>query len=101
MTADRPLCPRCDQPVGPGHGPTWPEGILCNRCYRQATGRRGRCPRCLADRLLPGLSPTGAPICCDCAELPTKFRCGRCDAEAPAYRFGLCARCCLRNDLVL
>ena len=99
MTADRPLCPRCDQPVGPGHGPTWPEGILCNRCYRQATGRRGRCPRCLTDRLLPGLSPTGAPICSDCAGLPTEFRCGRCDAEADAYRFGLCARCCLRDDL--
>lgn len=101
MTAAGTRCPRCDRIIDPGHGPKWPEGILCRRCYRQATSRRGRCPRCLADRLLPGLSPTGAPICRDCAGLPTDFHCSRCGAEAAAYRYGLCARCCLRGDLAV
>ena len=101
MTADGTRCPRCDRIIDPGHGPKWPEGVLCRRCYRQAISRRGRCPRCLADRLLPGLSPTGAPICRDCAGLPTDFHCNGCGGEAAAYRYGLCARCCLRGDLAI
>ncbi len=99
MTAAGARCPRCPELVDPGHGPKWPEGILYRRCYRQATGRRGRCPRCLTDRLLPGLSPTGTPICADCAAMRIDFHCKRCGADAAAYRCGLCARCCLHDDL--
>jgi len=72
---------------------------VCHRCYQQSTGRHGRCPRCLADRLLPGPSPTGAPICSDCAALGTDFHCQRCATEAASYRHGLCVRCCLGDDL--
>jgi len=97
--ADDVRCPRCQGNVAPGRGTTWPEGILCHRCYQQATGRHGRCPRCLVDRLLPGLSPTGAPICSDCAALGIDFHCQRCAAEAASYRHVLCPRCCLGDDL--
>ncbi len=74
MTAAGVRCPRCGESVDPGHGPKWPEGILCRRCYRHATGRYGRCPRCLTDRLLPGLSPTGTPICSDCCPVSSDVR---------------------------
>jgi hypothetical protein len=93
------LCVRCQGSIAPGRSAKWPEGILCPRCYQQATTRRGRCPGCLLDRLLPGLSPTGAPICSDCAALGIDFHCKRCTVEAASYRYGLCPRCCLGDDL--
>ena len=98
-TAADVRCVRCQGSIAPGRRAKWPEGILCHRCYQQATTLRGRCPRCLTDRLLPGLSPTGAPICSDCAALGIDFHCTRCAVEAASYRHGLCPRCCLGDDL--
>jgi hypothetical protein len=92
-------CVRCRQTVSRNRGADWPEGFVCRRCYQQATRRSGRCPDCGTHRLLPGQSPTGDPICADCAGLPTDFHCRRCRQEADPYRFGLCARCVLHDDL--
>lgn len=93
------LCARCRETVSRNRGVTWPEGFVCRRCYQQATERRGSCPACGTDRLLPGLSPTDEPICADCAGLSTDFHCRRCQREAAPFRFGLCAPCVLRDDL--
>jgi integrase len=92
------VCVRCDRQV-PRRGVSWPEGFICNRCYQQATRRRDLCPGCTHPRLLPGLLD-GAPACSDCAGLGRNFRCTRCGEEDEPYRKGLCARCCLRDDLI-
>ena len=92
-------CVRCCQTVSRNRGANWPEGFVCRRCYQQATRRHGCCPGCRTARLLPGLSPTGDPICADCAGLPKNFHCKSCGQEADPYRFGLCVRCVIRADL--
>jgi len=91
-------CVRCQRFV-PRRGVSWPEGFICNRCYQQATRRHGHCASCQTQRLLPGLSPTGEAICVDCAAIPKDFHCTRCSQEDEPHRKGLCARCCLREDL--
>lgn len=90
-------CARCARRV-PRRGFDWPEGFVCNRCYQQATRRRGACPVCAEHRLLPGLIG-GEPTCADCAGLGKDFHCARCGQEDEPHRKGLCARCCLRDDL--
>jgi len=91
-------CGRCGL-TGPRRGVTWLEGYVCRRCYQQATRRHGRCPGCGDQRLLPGLGTGGQPTCGDCAEVDQDFRCTRCRQEDEPHRRGLCARCCLRDDL--
>lgn len=90
-------CARCRREV-PRRGVDWPEGFVCNRCYQQATRRRGPCPTCGEHRLLPGLA-AGEPTCADCAGLGKDFHCTRCGQEDEPHRKGPCARCCLRDDL--
>ena len=98
---DRPVttrtCTRCGLPGLPT-GARWPEGFICRRCYERATSRRGRCPTCGETRLLPGLADD-TPVCLDCAGIPVDLRCTRCHDEDRFYRRGLCAACCLSDDL--
>lgn len=91
-------CARCGRKI-PRVAATWPEGQLCNICYYNALHTRGTCPECLQDRLLPGPSSGGGPVCATCAEIPYDFHCDRCDTEAGHHRGRLCARCALRDDL--
>lgn len=79
---------------------TWPEGRVCRRCYQRATRIHGTCPGCDVDRLLPGLL-AGEPCCVDCAGIPKDFRCTRCGREDEPVRTGLCAHCCLTDDLTI
>jgi hypothetical protein len=92
-------CTRCDD-ERQHRGVRWPEGFVCRRCYQQATRRRGTCPRCLTpDRLLPGLADDEA-ICTDCAGIDDpRLTCTRCGDQDEPHRRGLCARCCLTDDL--
>lgn len=90
-------CARCSR-TGSRFATTWPEGRICRRCYQQATRIRGLCPGCSADRLLPGLID-GIPACVDCAGIPKDFHCARCGREDEPVRVGLCAHCCLTDDL--
>jgi hypothetical protein len=78
---------------------TWPEGRLCKRCFQRATRIHGVCPGCQQQRLLPGLDAAQRPICTDCAGIPRDFHCSHCGEEDEPHRAGLCARCCLRDDL--
>lgn len=92
-------CARCDR-TGVKFATTWPEGRICRRCYQRATRRHGTCPGCAQQRLLPGLLD-GAPACTDCAGIPTDFHCTRCGREDEPVRIGLCAHCCLAEDLTV
>jgi len=91
------ICTRCNRAV-PRRGVAWPEGFVCNRCYQQATRRHGPCPDCGRHRLLPGLHGN-TPCCADCSGIDKDFACTRCGQEDEPHRKGLCARCCLREDL--
>jgi hypothetical protein len=91
-------CARCRRWVD-RHEATWPEGRLCKRCFQRATRFHGVCPGCQQQRLLPGLDAEQRPICTDCAGIPRDFHCPRCGEEDEPHRAGLCARCCLRDDL--
>ena len=90
-------CSRCRRDV-PRQGVTWPEGFVCKRCFQSVTRIHGICPSCKENRLLPGLIDE-QPACTDCADLGQDFRCTRCGEEDEHQRKGLCARCCLRDDL--
>jgi hypothetical protein len=80
---DRPPCAR------------WPEGPVCESCYRAALTRRGVCTGCSAERRL--IHPPGpdASRCADCAGVAGLARCAACGAEDRPYRHGLCVRCAL------
>jgi hypothetical protein len=92
-------CARCDR-TGVKFATTWPEGRICRRCYQQATRLHGACPGCAQQRLLPGLLE-GAPACADCTGIPADFHCTRCWREDEFVRTGLCAHCCLTDDLTV
>src|SRR5664280_995437 len=53
---------------------------------------------CGETRLLPGLADD-TPVCLDCAGIPVDLRCTRCHHEDRFYRRGVCAGCCLSDDL--
>lgn len=93
----RAECVRCGR-TGVRLATTWPEGRICRRCYQRATRIHGPCPGCSDDRLLPGLL-AGEPCCVDCAGIPKDFHCSRCGREDEPVRTGLCAHCCLTDDL--
>ncbi|WP_136642203.1 hypothetical protein [Subtercola vilae] len=89
-------CARCDR-SSVRFATTWPEGRICRKCYQTATRIHGTCPTC---RLLPGLTD-GIPCCVDCAGIPKDFHCTRCNREDEPVRQGLCAHCCLTDDLTI
>ncbi len=91
-------CTRCAL-TGPRRGVSWPEGYVCRRCYQQATRRRGSCANCGQEKLLPGLDEGHQPICTDCAGITQDLTCTRCGEQDEPHRRGLCARCCLHEDL--
>ncbi|WP_259423516.1 hypothetical protein [Cnuibacter physcomitrellae] len=90
-------CVRCGR-TGVRFATTWPEGRICRRCYQRATRLHGTCPGCHVNRLLPGLLAE-EPCCVDCAGIPKDFHCARCGREDEPVRIGLCAHCCLTDDL--
>jgi hypothetical protein len=76
-----------------------PEGRLCQKCSQRALRIHGACAGCGTNRLTPGLDAAGRPICVDCAGIEADFHCTRCGQEDEPVRSGLCAACCLRDDL--
>ncbi|WP_052207309.1 hypothetical protein [Sinomonas humi] len=99
MSPPPAACARCDR-TGVKFATTWPEGRICRRCYQRATRIHGTCPACSQPRLLPGLIDA-EPTCTDCAGIPKDFHCTRCGREDEPVRTGLCAHCCLADDLAL
>ena len=104
VAAGRPRCsscaPRRSAPCahcGVARPPCvrWPEGPVCEPCYRAALGRRGACASCGKERRL--VSPPGkdARLCCDCAGVEPLPRCSACGIEDRLYEHGFCGRCAL------
>lgn len=99
-SAPQYLCARCGG-TGQHRGVRWPEGFVCRRCYQHATRCRGTCPDCaLPNKLLPGLNAKAEPVCTHCAGIDdSRLTCTRCGDQDEPHRYGLCARCCLTDDL--
>ena len=81
--ADRPACAR------------WPEGPVCEPCYRAALSRRGACQACGAEHRLVSPPGPGARLCAGCAGVAPLATCRSCGAEERPYLDGCCVRCAL------
>jgi len=106
VTAGRPICvscsPRKSEPCahcGEVRPPTvrWPEGPVCERCYRAALDHRETCASCGEQRRLVDPPGPDACRCADCSGLPDLLSCRACGAEERPYRHGLCVRCSLEE----
>jgi hypothetical protein len=104
VSEGRPICvscsPRRSAPCahcGEARPPTvrWPEGPVCERCYRAALGHRGTCATCGEQRRLVDPPGPTARNCTDCSGLAHLLSCRACGAEERPYRHGLCVRCSL------
>ncbi|MGH9009810.1 MAG: hypothetical protein ACRDYF_08200, partial [Acidimicrobiia bacterium] len=73
----------------------WPEGPVCEPCYRAALSRQGICTSCGTKRRLVAPPGPAARFCADCAGVPGLARCRSCGAEERPYRHGCCVRCAL------
>jgi hypothetical protein len=100
----RPICASCSprREVPCAHCGTvappsvrWPEGPVCEPCYRAALSRRGTCTGCDAERRLVSPPGPGARLCAECAGAPQLATCRSCGAEERPYAKGLCVRCML------
>jgi len=104
VTAGRPICvacsPRRSAPCahcGEMRPPTvrWPEGPVCEPCYRAALDHRGICATCGDQRRLVDPPGPAARRCTDCSGLADLLSCRACGAEERPFRHGLCVRCSL------
>lgn len=92
-------CERCRRPLKPGASRFgFPDGSICISCYTRALETRGTCSGCGADRLVPGLSPAGEPLCTTCSGMDD-FTCERCGREGRRYLRGICGNCVLTDKL--
>jgi hypothetical protein len=80
-------------------GARWPDGLVCQYCYRAAHNRRGRCATCDHEGVLPGVDQRGRATCRSCSGIRINVDCLRCGTEDTLYRAGTCVRCALRDDL--
>ena len=83
----------------PRHRVRWPNESLCGACFTAAVRTYGHCAVCGTERMTPGLSTEGKPICRECAGITTALDCTNCGREAERLRGGHCARCVVTNDL--
>ena len=89
------ICARCGHDRPPEA--RWPEGPVCDPCYRAALQHRGPCARCGQQRRLVVPSGPGADTCADCAQIPVFSACAECGTEDKLYEKGRCPRCSLRR----
>jgi hypothetical protein len=88
-------CARCGHDRPPQA--RWPEGPVCDPCYRAALRHRGPCARCGQQRRLVAPPGPGADTCADCAGIAVFSACADCGTEDKLYEKGRCARCSLRR----
>lgn len=91
------VCAHCAKPRPPTV--RWPEGPVCEPCYRAALGRRGRCIGCGQNRRLWDPPGPDATRCADCADTTTPggHICDDCGIEDRLYERGRCVRCSLER----
>jgi hypothetical protein len=87
------LCAHCgkDRPVSA----RWPEGPVCEPCYRSSLSRRGQCSGCEEKRRLVFPPGPGATHCADCAGVKGLVTCKICGTDERPYANGLCVHCAL------
>ena len=79
---------------------SWPAGPVCRTRHDRALRRRGHCPGCGTDRVLPGLRAGDQSwIRSACAGFTASLRCRRCGEEGKLHRGKLCTRCTLDDRL--
>lgn len=91
-------CARCGREVWAGANQFPGEGRICVTCYTRALETHGTCAGCGAERLTPGRTPAGEPLCTRCAGL-TNVTCERCGREGRRYPRGTCGNCVLTGRL--
>lgn len=79
-------------------GAIWPEGRVCQYCYRAAMRTNGTCATCGHKGVLPGLTADGLPTCRECSHISLNVDCRECGLEGEIYRAGRCWRCELRRE---
>ncbi|ROP66759.1 Fis family transcriptional regulator [Curtobacterium sp. PhB115] len=87
-------CGRCGE-----HRPVaarWPDGLICQNCYRKAIRTSGTCAVCGHVGILPGTADDG-PTCRTCSGVRINVDCVRCGAEDELYSQGRCWSCALSN----
>lgn len=92
-------CDRCGD-----HYPTnaiWPDGRICQYCYRAAHRTRGICATCTHEGILPGRDEEGRPTCRSCSGVRINIDCVACGAEDELYAAGKCWRCYLDNEITV
>ncbi|MGD0881691.1 MAG: hypothetical protein ABSB09_09010 [Acidimicrobiales bacterium] len=95
--AETANCARCDRLQREVE--KWPEGPVCRTCVRHGLKRRGCCPGCGVDRILPGLDAEGHGVCLDCAGISRSFTCATCRTEGEQWFSSTCLVCSLRRRL--
>lgn len=103
--SNRPICAACSPRrslpcahCGAIRQPSanWPEGPVCEPCYRSGLQRRGTCVGCGQSRRLIDPPGPSATRCADCASKPGLGRtCRTCGIEDLTYSDGCCPRCVL------
>ncbi len=86
-------CAHCGQSRPPCAN--WPEGPVCEPCYRAALARRGLCVGCGSERRLVSPPGSAATHCASCAGVTSLATCRSCGVEERPYANGRCARCAL------
>lgn len=89
-------CARCGEHRA--QAARWPDGYICQNCYRAAMRSRGTCAECGHHGVLPGLDH-GRRICRSCSGIKLNVDCRVCGAEEELYSGGRCWSCTL-GDLV-
>jgi hypothetical protein len=86
-------CAHCgqDRPISV----CWPEGPVCEPCYRSSLMRRGQCSGCEEERRLVLPPGPAATHCADCAGVTGLATCKTCGAEDRPHSKGRCVRCAL------
>ncbi|MEU0099959.1 XRE family transcriptional regulator [Streptomyces sp. NPDC006267] len=76
----------------------WPQGPVCDSCYRKTRSTPAPCTSCGRRRILVGQTAEGALLCkaCSSPDGPAE-RCPTCDEPADLHPGGRCPRCTLAD----
>lgn len=85
-------CARCAEHRA--QAANWPDGYICQNCYRKAIRTVGKCVTCGHQGILPGLTSAGS-TCRVCSGITINVDCRGCGKEDEVYSAGLCWSCVL------
>lgn len=83
-------CARCNEHRA--QATRWPDGYICQNCYRKAIRTTGSCVTCRHEGILPGVSTDG-PTCRKCSGIRLNVDCVQCGKEDELYSKYRCWSC--------